>query len=365
MKLRVLMISKHFSPEINPRSFRAYELARELSKSCDLTVLSHAPFIPTDETFRYICVGSKGTAAVSAVKKNLKLKTFLSTILNFFVPGGLDSFWFLRLLKSRRQLEQKYDGLISIGPPFGVHVASFLSRIFLVHAKRMIFDYGDPFSRNPKGYYSPFNFIFEKLVLSGVDSVVVPVEIAKGAYRGLIDPSRIHVIPQGLDFASVKTQDYKPNPIPKVLYAGMFYEGIRDPQVYMKTILQLPHDFELHLQTDMNLPANRALVEKYLTFDSHKRIKILPISSRLDCIFSMSSYDFLLNFSNASESQTPSKLIDYMLSQRPILNVKSSEVDSSSFVEFVKGNYSKRYTVRNFSDYDIRNVGARFLRLLN
>ena len=83
----------------------------------------------------------------------------------------------------------------------------------------------------------------------------------------------------------------------------------------------------------------------------------------------MSKADFLLNVdttldNNSNTEAVPSKLIDYALTGRPILNINSAWLDKEKVAEFLEGNYS-RYRVIEKSEYDIRKVSSKFLDLLN
>lgn len=72
---------------------------------------------------------------------------------------------------------------------------------------------------------------------------------------------------------------------------------------------------------------------------------------------------FLINIGNGTNVQTPSKLIDYTLTKRPILTVQTDDMKSEIFNEFLIGNYEHRDADINISDYDIRNIVQQFIEL--
>ena len=84
---------------------------------------------------------------------------------------------------------------------------------------------------------------------------------------------------------------------------------------------------------------------------------------RKDLIRIMSRVDFLININNESSVQTPSKLIDYSLSKRPILNISThfTEQEKDSFDAFLKGDYSTQFIVPNLEQYDAKNVSKKFI----
>ena len=75
--------------------------------------------------------------------------------------------------------------------------------------------------------------------------------------------------------------------------------------------------------------------------------------------------DFLVNMENNSTIQSPSKLIDYYLTQRPIIDITTNFHEKSVLLEFLAGNYSHKHNKKDISQFDINNVGAQFLRLIS
>ena len=87
--------------------------------------------------------------------------------------------------------------------------------------------------------------------------------------------------------------------------------------------------------------------------------------SREQMIKKISQMDFLINIPNNSGVQQPSKLIDYALSKRPILNISSDFTDEEKciFNEFMQGDYSHLLVVQDIEKFNIVNVANRFLEL--
>ena len=74
--------------------------------------------------------------------------------------------------------------------------------------------------------------------------------------------------------------------------------------------------------------------------------------------------DFLLNLENEnSPGQTPSKLIDYSIANRPILSLKPGNPDFNQLQSFLEGDYSNAYKVKNLEQFKIENVVDKFLDL--
>ena len=77
----------------------------------------------------------------------------------------------------------------------------------------------------------------------------------------------------------------------------------------------------------------------------------------------MSVYDFLLNIGNGTSAQTPSKMINYYLSGRPVLSVYSQAINKELFYQFLNRDYSSQLMLPNVEDYNIKNVVEKFIEL--
>lgn len=366
----VLIISYHFYPEISPRAFRAFELARELSKTYQVDVLTAVPLTKMSQPFNQISTAthiledSTHSPLPSFALKESRLKNVLRKVLHFALPGGFSSLFALKIIKNRQRLKPKYDAIISIGLPLGSHIGASVLKCFYKLTENLILDYGDPFLRNPKSHWSPFNYILETSLLNSSNHVVVPVKNALPAFAGIAADEKMNVIPQGLNIEDIKISDYKKNSIPKIAYAGLFYKEIRDPEEFIQQILSHKQNFRLLLLTDISSQENLELLEKYKKLDIHNRIELIKSVPRTQCIEILSTCDFNINFRNASSTQSPSKLIDYTLAKRPILDVDTGTKDISVFEQFLNEDYSQAVLPIDLKEYDIRTVAKKFSNLI-
>jgi hypothetical protein len=74
--------------------------------------------------------------------------------------------------------------------------------------------------------------------------------------------------------------------------------------------------------------------------------------------------DFLINFDNNTTTQIPSKLIDYSIAGRPVLNI-TSNFDFSILLEFIDGVYNRRMLLDSPNNYDIREIAKKFIEITN
>ena len=78
----------------------------------------------------------------------------------------------------------------------------------------------------------------------------------------------------------------------------------------------------------------------------------------------MSKADFLLNIENNTNKQSPSKLIDYAMTERPILSINSNEDLNKELVkEFLSGDYSGSMKINNIDQYNIKHIVNQFVSL--
>src|SRR5690606_25284138 len=95
---------------------------------------------------------------------------------------------------------------------------------------------------------------------------------------------------------------------------------------------------------------------------SEGRVILHDIIPREDLLYELSKMDFLVNLENVGERQTPSKLIDYAIVDRPVLSINSSEIECEKIRAFLSGNYRDQYHLLDIARYRIENIGCSFLQ---
>jgi hypothetical protein len=63
--------------------------------------------------------------------------------------------------------------------------------------------------------------------------------------------------------------------------------------------------------------------------------------------------------------QSPSKLIDYYLVDRPVLSLQSNEVNETQINQFLDGNYDHRFQFEEYEKFRIERVCNKFLELVH
>ena len=366
--MKILIISGFFYPVKTPRSFRTTELAKELTRlGHDVTVcIPPYDFDYTDFLEKYpmqidhINVRSN----LSTPKINNKISDLYYRIRNriyatYLCYPTIKYFWKIPKYLNDKN---KFDCLISIAVPHPIHwgVARALKNSKRKITSKWIADCGDPFMLcATDSFKKPFYFKwFEKLFCKTADYITVPVESGKNGYYPEFR-YKIKVIPQGFNFEETKiVEKYEPNKVVTFAYAGSFIPGLRDPRPILDFLSTCKKDFRFYIYTNQF-----DLIEPYKE-KLRDKIIISGFIDRDELVYRMSTYDFLLNIENGTKVQSPSKLIDYSISKRPVLSINSQNIDKEKFEQFLECNYDEKLEMPNIDDYNIMNVTKKFLDLV-
>ncbi len=364
-KLKIVIISRTIYPNLAPRAYRATELAKELAKRGNHVTLygllgsyNYNQFIKeTGVTVKNLGKSRFGNInSDSKVSSNVILRALKRIFGRFIYFPDIE---LIPMVRKAIRGEKNIDYLITVAVPFANHFGAALAR--QKYGKNIIkcwvSDCGDPFMGNPFNRY-PFYFIpIEKWWCRWTDFITIPIEEAKNAYYKEFH-HKIRVIPQGFDICSVKLADYRKNQLPHFAYSGNVYPYRRDPSLFLEYLCSLfDKDFRFIVYTK-----TPEIFQRYKSCLKEKLI-INSFIPREDLLKELSRMDFLINIGNSSTVQQPSKLIDYYLTRRPILEITSSFEEREHFNEFLDGNYSHKMIEHDISQYDISRVANQFLEL--
>lgn len=368
MNRKILIICGTFFPQNTPRAFRATELSKELARSGnDVTVCF--PLAKNDysgfEKEHHIKIRDLGNCRFKPIiLKGRNVEFFLRRLVRrlmlmlFEWPDIELMFKVKRLLKSCNG----YDLLISIAVPHPIHWGVALSwKKKSDIAKTWFADCGDPymFSRMDtfrKMFYFQY---FEKLFCRKCNYITVPFDEMKQQFYPEFR-EKIVTIPQGFNFTEVKTfKGIINNKVPTFIFAGSIIPGLRDLDQLLTFLGGCTTDF-LFINYTMQ-PEWYKKYEKLL----NGKIELRKYIDRNDLIFELSKADFLINidsvFDKTSNTEAlPSKLIDYALAGRPILNIKSNNLDREKVLAFLSGDYSSARVI-DITRFNIKKVAESFL----
>lgn len=368
---KILIIANGFYPEQTPRAFRATELAKEFCRQGhQVTVMApHKEGIKPllDEyPINYVNLG-KLTWKIPTINGYGKLGDLYNKAVNRLLPLLFDYPRLEIFFKVKNKLKSetdKFDMLISIAVPHSIHwgvAASWSDEKEKNVAPLWIADCGDPyFIQENDTFQPPFYFKWvESWFMRKVDIVTVPT---KTSYTGYLPEfhSKLAVIPQGFRFEDIEKKELLNDGIIRFGYGGAFTLNRRDPSELLKFLSKVDKSshFEFHIYTK-----NSKFVESYAAKDS--RIILHQPIPRTILLEKLSTFNFVVNFTNFGVSQTPSKLIDYAIIDKPILQINSEQLDGEIVLQFLNGNYQSKLAMDSFDNYRIENVVKQFLALEN
>ena len=258
--------------------------------------------------------------------------------------------------------EEKFDVLISIANPHPIHwgCAKAKEKLPNKFPKTWIADCGDPFMKNGKTKDHFFYFEkYERAFCKAADYISVPTKLAREAYYEEYR-DKIKVIPQGFNFNLNKENKIPKNKITTFAFTGTFLKDIRNPKLFLDYLVRRKDNFKFIIYTQ-----HTTLIDAYRNILKEK-IEIRNYISRNELLPILSEMDFLLNLENVnSPNQTPSKLIDYAITNRPILSINPNNLAIDKIDAFFNKNYSKKLIIEDLNQYHISNVVNKFLNLVN
>lgn len=362
--MKILIISNHSFPRQGPRAFRTAELAEQLAKMGHTVVVysvtgnydytqytEHTGVVMKDLHPRF-CIASNAGGEKQSLFNRAMFHYFHKLL---FWPQCEFHFIVERAVKEC----PNYDMLITIACPHSIHsgAARAKKKYPQIFPRVWIADCGDPFMLNPFIKFPGYMKKYEDMWCSACDFITIPVEDGKAGYYPQYH-HKIRVIPQGFDFAKTPVEQYRKNSVPTFVFMGTVYPGVRDPHAFMDFLLKypLPYKFKMLMHTPLE--------DKYVS-ESNGRIEYVIGLNRPEVIRECSKADFLINVVNPNSIQAPSKLIDYGIANRPILDIDSTFSNQNAFKQFMAGNYNATHKIENLDAFRIENVAQSFINLSN
>lgn len=382
------IVTYFFHPVLNPRAFRALELAKEfsrqghrvivyvpdtdydyteLSKRYNISIECVAPGFYLNKKGRPVNSAPAEVGEVSTTKSKPGLmQRFKYQVIRNFYPGGFNFEYAFTCSRALKRANVTFDLMISVGLPICTHLAvSRASRMNRKKIKTRVADYGDPYSFSKIIHPPYFHRWLERRMLRQFDFILTPTEKGVQSFTYFKPADKIRIIPQAFDFSEIKRSDkLHESGIKHFVFSGNFYKDARNPRELFTFLSTLEIDFRFILYINMSDTDNMDIVRSFAGLLGDKLV-VRPFVPRLDCIFEMSKADFLINISNTHTEHTPSKLIDYKLTGRPVFSYVPGSFDEIVFRNFLGGDYKSDF-VKDLSldKYDIRKVSADILSLI-
>ena len=362
--MKILIISQNTYPKHGPRSYRTQELSEELVRQGhDVTLYTVHGDIDYTEYEKETGVKMRDVNPCFPIAANDDKNRYglISRITFHFLHRMLlyPEIEFHFKVGTILQKEKNVDLLITIAYPHSIHsgAARAKEKQHSTFPKMWIADCGDPFFLNP--FFKPPKYMekYERSWCEACDYISVPTE---GSIDGYFPEYRnkIRIIPQGFDFSKTPVAVYSKNDVPTFVFCGTVYPGKRDVRSFMDFLLKWdkPYKFKLLMHSPLD--------EKYV-IESNHQIEYIIGKGRKEVIWECSKADFLINVINPNSAQTPSKLIDYGISGRPVLNISNDFCEQEQFEEFCRGDFCHQVVLPSLSQYKIENVAKLFINLYN
>jgi len=399
--IRILIVTYSYAPLISPRAFRWSAIAEYWVKQGHRVdvVCAWKPGLPEREILSGVhidrtggklaeflrnkfavkrVVGQREQANTSTSTSNsLRAKTghLVKWIHDYtwkkvYWPDYACSWYFSAVKKAMKLLKKShYDSLVSVSHPFTDHLVG-LTLKRKCPGLRWLVDIGDPFCfleqtpTNNHKLYMRLNYKSEEKIFSKADTIAVTTESTLRKYAQLFprNASKICVIPPL--FSAPATNESRTTIFPKneklrLVFIGTLYKNIRNPDYLLflfSKLLNTAIGDRLELHFFGSIHDCHDSFDKYQTLLGTK-IFLHGQVSREKATHAMQEADILVNIGNNTSYQLPSKVVEYTSTGKPVLNLVSTECDSSiSFFETYRPSMYLLEDMENLSVGRIKEV---------
>ena len=374
---RLLVISFSFAPMLHARAFRWTALAKHFAASgWEVDVLTSCPPGAEEaiegglrvhragwrwaERLRSVLQRDRGqSASASAPARSAGIGSRLLHALRnalwkpLYWPDS-SCFWYgpARRAAMRLMAERAHDVVVSVTPTFtGVLVGEALHRAY--PRARWVLDVGDPFSLqahapfNNVRLYGALNRRVERRVFAAADAISVTTIKTAARYAEAFPESagKLRVIPPLFSVPEGTSAPISGEAV-RFVYVGTLYQDLREPGFLLEAFdalrKRLPQvRFELHFYGDTHQFAG--LLDTWRA-RAGAALQVHGSVPRATVAAAIEGAAVLVNIGNRSEDQLPSKVVEYVASGKPILNIGAGPGDLSA--EFL-GSYPDKLLLRD------------------
>jgi glycosyltransferase involved in cell wall biosynthesis len=368
--MRVLIINYYYPPVVNAHAYRWEQIARHwVEQGHQVEVITSRVHGVADKSedagvrvtrigvvarpIKYSSTSSLGHRRFSSLL--LKLINALRPLYRmFYWPDALWHWAICAALEIFSRRREKYDLIVSYYPCMGAHFAAALYKSCgNYQSAKWIADYGDPFSTSssmpPNNFklFGRLNLRTERYIAKTSDILVFTNISTAQAYTEMVaTPDKVRVIPHLVDLdrfhaggENVRSAEHAgavSRRIVNLLYIGGFHRGIREPDFLFDLIRRL----------------NQCSDNKYILniFGPENGFDLSPedcpdiiyggMIEREKAIDLMRRADILVNVENRNCVMIPSKIVEYIGTGRPILNIKDEGVQHPALDVYIDQGYA-------------------------
>ncbi len=349
MKKNIVVISTMYHPDMGAPSACVDKYVQCLREKYNFYIITKSYIYGVRDTdrIRYISNWAHKLTLwcennIQISKKVLRSKVLLSIlkvyklILNQFAYPYFNSWEICKSYQILRNLskEIKVDAVIPVSNTFFSQFAVLKFKKAYCDCKWISF-ITDPFSENDiyykyklfKKFWKRRNIENERRIYNATDYILLSEEMYKFVLKRFsISPYKAYNIGFALDDIrrGKHPQKVKSEGPTKLVYAGMFYQKIRNPRFMLSTLSQLSN-----IKIDLFVGKGECedIINQYVS-DKISRDNFVNRDRYEDMI--CNQYDILVNVGNVSTLQAPSKMLELLSTGRPILNfyfIKDSQYE--------------------------------------
>ncbi|MBL0701402.1 MAG: glycosyltransferase [Desulfosarcina sp.] len=250
--------------------------------------------------------------------------------------------WYFSAVKKAGQLltENCYDSFITVSIPFTSHLIGFNLKKKYPQIKWLV-DIGDPFcflEKTPTNnhiFYKKLNYKCEREIFNQSDVIAVTTKPTLEKYAELFpeNTSKIYVIPPLL--SQINNESISPlfpkNQKLRLVFIGTLYKNIRSPGYLLFLFSKL---LNTNIGDRLELHFFGSIHDCHDFFDKYQALLGTKIFlhgqvSREKAAQAIKKSDVLINIGNSTSYQLPSKVVEYASTGKPVLNLVTTNYDSS------------------------------------
>lgn len=377
--MRIAILTAVFHPELHPRAFRAYELAKEYAKQgheVEVFLLTRIQGFDYEQLSKELDIKitlfplyTREFGAQNVFQQTNPILRWVHWgyrwLLEYLLAGNLFAYS-TRIAEHLKQTMKEKDMVIALSTPFMdlLGLAKYVHQLPNNTEKKTTYiaDSGDPFYYSQQTKRALYFKWIEKWVYRHFDYLSIPTSDAIPAYAPLIPIEKIKIIPQAFNMRDVNLAPAPTGNIPTFAYAGVFYQDIRNPEFLFQHLCTLKEDFRFHVYLRHRDPHITSILNKYQQQLGEKLVIHYSVE-RTELLYRLSECHFLINISNTTTTQLPSKLIDYGITKRPVYSFDKHSFDPLVFDAFMHGDYTRAMEI-DIRPYDIEVVTKQFIDLV-
>ncbi len=372
--MKILIITPYFKPYENPRAYRWTQVAMHLQKGGhEVHVLTSDDHKLGDETnglsIHRISYSTPDKAFFQnkSATRGAWIPDFVKSRIKRHIWPDESKTWIRPAFQLGTQVcsDHQIEMIISVSMPFSSHcIAHQLKQKFSLP---WLADIGDPFEIGKQHNFSKKRSEQEKNILSQSNAISVTTQSLADVYTTSLSHHQNHVYLIGpmsspmMDVPPVRRSRQKDAPI-KLGYFGTFYRNVREPYPLIQGVNLLAQELkkqnlELHTFGDIKAQfLNRIHSQINCT---NVRLIAHPNVPRSNVIQTMQNLDALISVGNKNPNQIPSKVVDYVLSRRPIIHFSTTIEDRVS--DYLQSN--PLYIP--FNSADVSAISQRLIELID